>query len=258
MSSSFLHVYPTLSIIFFQKRILLLKVANNYYIGCSSIVFQDMEQNKGIVIVVLLITVVVTTVTLTATSSLSNLQVVNAVESVRKIVHVGGGNITSPLTAFVPQQVQIGVGQSVIWDNPSIVAEPHTVTFVLDNKTATDIVSPFAVPNSTQFTVIPPGSNNEPLKVPGKNNVIIAVNARSYVPTVIDSQGNTKHLPPPTAVYTMTGNEKYVNSGWLVPKGQEKAFPGSSNTFTVTFQKAGTYNYLCQLHPWMTGKVIVK
>jgi hypothetical protein len=129
---------------------------------------------------------------------------------------------------------------------------------VLDNKTATDIVSPFAVPNSVQFTAIPPGSNSEPLKVPGKNNIVIAVNARSFVPTVIDSQGNAKHLPPPTAAYAMMGNEKYVNSGWLVPKGQEKAFPGSSNTFTVTFQKAGTYNYLCQLHPWMVGSVVVK
>jgi hypothetical protein len=104
-----------------------------------------------------------------------------------------------------------------------VVAEPHTVSFVLDNKTATDIVSPFAVPNSTQFTVIPPGSNSEPLKVPGKNNVIIAVNARSYVPTVIDLQGNIKHLPPSTAAYAMMGNERYVNSGWLLPKRSRKS-----------------------------------
>jgi plastocyanin len=53
-------------------------------------------------------------------------------------------------------------------------------------------------------------------------------------------------------------NEKYVNSGWLVPKGQEKAFPGSSNTFTVTFQKVGTYDYLCELDPWIVGSVTVK
>jgi len=217
-----------------------------------------MNQNRGTIIRIVLVAVMAaTTISLTA-SSLSNLQAVNAVENGKTIVHAGGGNSTSPLTAFVPQRVQISVGQSVTWDNPSVVAEPHTVSFVLDNKTATDIVSPFAVPNSTQFTVIPPGSNSEPLKVPGKNNVVITVNARSYVPTVIDSQGNTKHLPPPNAVYTMMGNEKYVNSGWLIPKGQEKAFPGSSNTFIVTFQKAGTYNYLCQVHPWMVGSVVVK
>jgi plastocyanin len=64
-------------------------------------------------------------------------------------VHAGGGNATDMLAAFVPKQIQVSVGQSVTWDNPSTVAEPHTVTFVLDNKTATDIVSPFSVPNST-------------------------------------------------------------------------------------------------------------
>jgi plastocyanin len=41
------------------------------------------------------------------------------------------------LAVFVPQLIQIGAGQSITWDNPSAVAEPHTVTFVLDNKTAT-------------------------------------------------------------------------------------------------------------------------
>ena len=217
-----------------------------------------MNRNKATIIVPLLsVAIVVATIAMTA-PPLSNLKLVNAAENGKIIVHAGGGNNTSPLTAFVPQHVQISVGQSVTWNNPSVVAEPHTVSFALDNKTATGIVSPFAVPNSTQFSAIPPGSNNEPLKVPGQNNVIIAVNARSYVPTIIGSQGNATHLPPPNAVFTMTGSEKYVNSGWLVPKGQEKAFPGSSSTFKVTFQKAGTYNYLCELHPWMTGSVVVK
>ncbi len=56
----------------------------------------------------------------------------------------------------------------------------------------------------------------------------------------------------------MNGSEKYVNSGWLLPKGQEQSYPGSGNTFTVTFQKAGTYSYICGLHPWMVGTVVVK
>jgi plastocyanin len=173
-------------------------------------------------------------------------------------VHAGGGTSTDMLAVFVPPLIQVGVGQSITWDNPSAVAEPHTVTFVLDNKTATDIVSPFAVPNSTQFTSVPTGSNSQPLRPPGQSNVVIAVNARSYIPTVIDSQGSVKQFAPPNAAYTMTGNEKYVNSGWLVPKGQEQLYPGASNTFTITFQKAGTYHYICQVHPWMTGSVVVK
>jgi plastocyanin len=173
-------------------------------------------------------------------------------------VHAGGGTSTDMLAVFVPQLIQVSVGQSITWDNPSAVAEPHTVTFVLDNKTATGIVSPFAVPNSTQLTGIPPNSNGESLRPPGQNNVVIAVNARSYIPTVIDSQESVKHFAPPNAAYTMTASEKYVNSGWLVPKGQEQFYPGSSTSFTVTFQKAGTYSYICQIHPWMRGSVVVK
>lgn len=172
--------------------------------------------------------------------------------------HAGGGNATAPLIAFVPQTIQVKAGESVTWDNPSIVGEPHTVTFVLDNKTATGIVSPFGVPSSTQFAAIPPNSNNEALRPPSQNNVVIAVNARSYIPTVIDSQGNVKHFAPPISSYTMMGTEKYVNSGWLLPKGQQQDYPGSSTSFTVTFQKTGTYKYICGIHPWMTGSVIVK
>jgi hypothetical protein len=109
---------------------------------------------------------------------------------------------------------------------------------------------------------LPPDSNSEPVKVPGKDNnnavIAVALNARSFIPTVIDSQGNVKHFAPPNAAYTMDGTEKYVNSGWLLPKGQEQHYPGSGNTFTVTFQKAGTFRYICALHPWMQGLVVVK
>ncbi len=29
------------------------------------------------------------------------------------------------------------------------------------------------------------------------------------------------------------------------------------NSFTVTFEQQGTYDYFCALHPWMTGQVVV-
>jgi plastocyanin len=57
------------------------------------------------------------------------------------------------------------------------------------------------------------------------------------------------HFAAPNVDYTMNGSEKYVNSGWLLPKGQEQLYPGSGNTFTVTFQEPGTYDYICILHP---------
>ena len=210
---------------------------------------------------VLAVVAVISALSITLLITTANFKVTSAQNTTTMAttkVQAGGGNSTAPLTAFVPQNIEIKAGESVTWDNPSTVGEPHTATFVLDNKTTTGIVSPFGVPNSTQFAAIPPNSNNEPLKVPGQNNVVIAVNARSFIPTVIDSQGSVKQFAPPNAAYTMNGSEKYVNSGWLVPKGQEQLYPGSSTSFTVTFQKAGTYHYICQLHPWMVGSVLVK
>jgi plastocyanin len=174
-------------------------------------------------------------------------------------VAAGGGNGTGPLTAFYPKNIEIKVGQSVTWTNPTTVGEPHTVTFVMDNSTFSGVVSPMAVSNTTKFMSIPPGSNNAPILLPGKNgtNTIIVINARTFNPVVIDSSDNVKFMNP-NSIYSMNGTEKYVNSGWFLPQGQEQAYPGSGNTFTVTFEKPGTYNYICILHPWMTGSIIVK
>src|SRR6476620_5935006 len=74
-------------------------------------------------------------------------------------VAAGGGNGTGPLTAFYPKNIEIKVGQSVTWTNPTTVGEPHTLTFVMDNSTFSGVVSPMAVSNTTKFMSIPPGSN---------------------------------------------------------------------------------------------------
>jgi plastocyanin len=179
-----------------------------------------------------------------------------------KVVAAGGGNATAPWTIFVPQNVEIKAGESVTWHNPTKgVAEPHTVTFVLDNNTMAGVVSPLAVSNTTKFMPLPANSNNEPVLLPDKTgngtNTIISINARTYTPVTIDSQGNVKFMSP-NASYRMSGTEKYVNSGWFLPNGLEQQYPGSGNTFTVTFEKPGTYDYICILHPWMTGSVVVK
>ena len=174
---------------------------------------------------------------------------------------VQSGEATTPLAVFSPQTVEINAGESVTWTNPTKVAEPHTITFFLDNSTNSGIVAPLAVSNTTKFMTIPPGSNNEPLLLPSDNktgmNTIIAVNARNYNPTAIDSQGAVSFMKL-NSNYSMTGTEKYVNSGWILPKGLEQQYPGSGNTFTVTFEKPGTYDYICVIHPWMTGSVRVR
>lgn len=174
-------------------------------------------------------------------------------------VAAGGGNATAPWTIFRPQEVTIKAGETVSWFNPTEVAEPHTITFVLDNSTMTDVVSPFAVSNATEFGALPPGSNNEPLLIPGEGgmNTLIAVNARAFNPVAIDSEGTVQFMNP-NSNYSMTGDEQYVNSGWVLPEGLEEEYPGAGNTFTVTFENPGTYDYVCILHPWQTGSVVVE
>ena len=175
-------------------------------------------------------------------------------------VAAGGGNATAPWTIFVPQNVEINAGESVTWYNPTErAAEPHTVTFILDNNTMAEVVSPLLVANTTKFTSLPPGSNNEALLIPDKGgmNILIGINARTYNPVTIDSSGDVKYMSP-NANYSITGTEKYINSGWFLPNGLEQQYPGTGNTFTATFEKPGTYDYICVLHPWMTGSVVVK
>ena len=174
-------------------------------------------------------------------------------------VQAGGGNSTLPYTIFNPQSVQVKQGQSVMWYNPSKVGEPHTVTFALDNKTKPDLSATFAVRNSSSFMPMPPNSTSEPVIIPNSQNpsmsMILGSNAIASNPVVIASAGNVTHLSH-NAAYSVKGNEKLVNSGLLFPKGIGP--PNGSTAFTLTFERAGTYNYYCILHPWQKGKVIVQ
>jgi plastocyanin len=174
-------------------------------------------------------------------------------------VQAGGGNSTLPYTIFNPQSVQVKQGQSVMWYNPSKVGEPHTVTFALDNKTKPDLSATFAVRNSSSFMPMPPNSTSEPVIIPNSQNpsmsMILGSNAIASNPVVIASAGNVTHLSH-NAAYSVKGNEKLVNSGLLFPKGMGP--PNGSTAFTLTFERAGTYNYYCILHPWQKGKVVVQ
>jgi LPXTG-motif cell wall-anchored protein len=71
-------------------------------------------------------------------------------------------------------------------------------------------------------------------------------------PPVVAPEGNLVIQPTATAFpsggpsYDGTG---FVNSGLLEGKGK---------TYSLTFTKAGTYDYLCLLHPGMVGQVAVQ
>jgi len=112
-------------------------------------------------------------------------------------------------------------------------------------------VEPLIVPN-------PPPQGESSATTTTATKTVIVDNARAYIPTIIDSTGKSVKYLSPNANYTMDGTESYINSGWIWPQGQVPPGAPPITTFTVTFEKPGTYNYLCTVHPWMTGSVVVK
>ena len=174
------------------------------------------------------------------------------------------------VTWFTPQNVTINAGETVVWINPTVVGEPHTVTFIREQGYFANFESPFLIPNGTELTPAnPEEKNTEPLIVPGQpkngdgtpavasNDIIVAANARSTNPVVIDAQNTVTYLPL-NANYTMTGEELYVNSGWMWPEGLQPPGAPPIKSFSITFANAGTYDYICLVHPWMSGQVVVQ
>jgi plastocyanin len=179
-----------------------------------------------------------------------------------ELVHAGEGNATNVVIAFVPDTIKIKPGESIIWDNPTTVAEPHSVTFFKDNEYFAEFAAPFKVSNSTEFQSLNPNSNAEVITMPSQpgetDKTVIAINGRAYLPVAIDSTGKNVTYLPPNSNYTMDGTESYFNTGWLWPEGQTPGGGPQLSNFTVTFEKAGTYGYLCNVHPWMAGTVVVE
>jgi plastocyanin len=174
---------------------------------------------------------------------------------------VGAGGNGTDWDKYTPQNVTINVGESVTWTNPMQVAEPHTVSFVKDKEMIPPLFAPFSVPNNTEFISVAPAPNVEPSIIPDNSNpnnkLVIVDNLRSSAPVVVDSTStNVTHLPP-NSNYTFTGDESYVNSGWMWPMGQVPPGVPPITSFTMTFENPGTYYYMCVIHPWMSGTVIV-
>jgi plastocyanin len=177
-------------------------------------------------------------------------------------VAAGGGNSTYVKTLFIPQSIEIQAGTTVNWHNPTPVGEPHSVTFFKDNNLFPPFLAPFSTPASTEFDAQIPNPNLEPLIIPSNDTTaaktVVIANARSLNPTVMDSIGQNVTYLPINANYTMNGTESYLNSGWIWPEGQNPPEAPPITGFTVTFEDPGTYNYLCTIHPWMAGSVVVR
>jgi plastocyanin len=154
--------------------------------------------------------------------------------------------------AFLPQTITIPVGTGVRWTNRD--SAPHTAT-ALDSTFDSGTLSQ----NQTFiFTFTTPGVYNYRCNIHTGMRGTIVVEA---APTDVDIQGfafipQTITIPVGTAVrwtnrdsaiHTVTSLTGLFNSGSL----------SQNQTFIFTFTTPGVYDYKCNPHPFMTGKVVV-
>jgi plastocyanin len=129
-----------------------------------------------------------------------------------------GSNATVQYYTFSPETVEINAGESVTWSNPAEMSEIHTVTFVLDENLTSDLILPFAVPEGTDFELLPPFNVGEPIVIqtPDGKEAVIALNKHVFHPAVIDGNNETTFLNGTEIQYAMDGTEKALNSGIIL------------------------------------------
>ena len=180
-------------------------------------------------------------------------------DAISKTINAGGNG--SNWDKFTPQNTTINADESVKWINPMPAAEPHTVTFINDDEMFPPLFAVFSIPNNTKLTPAMPSPNIAPTILHDQSNpnnkLLVVDNARSSAPVVIDSTKTNITYMQPNANYTFTGDESYVNSGWMWPKGQTPPGAPPISSFTLKFENKGTYNYICVIHPWMAGTITV-
>ena len=78
----------------------------------------------------------------------------------------------------------------------------------------------------------------------------IANNGQFYAPTVYNVTAGTTvtWVNHDSVTHSVTEDNGLFDSGPILPGG----------SFSYTFTQAGTYQYACSYHPWMTGTIVVK
>jgi len=186
-------------------------------------------------------------------------------------VFTGGGNSSNPINEFDPLNKEIYVTETIKWSNPTAgPPHPHTVTFIgnqsspaLKSKIA-NITNTFRSNNSQSLisNLIKLNNNSEienEKSYPSFNSKSLlfpsVINTSDLVVSYLNPNG---HQLFNGAVYNLTDDTTYLNSGliWaggVIPNGFPKV-----NSFIVTFMKPGTYHYQCLIYPEMRGTITVK
>ena len=138
-------------------------------------------------------------------------------------VLVGEGRDTTAIVGFFPSTVRIRAGDTITWKHNT--DEPHSVSFF---------------PEAERLVA------QEIIPIPGGGPTDLMFNPEIVFPS------------EPADTYSDTG---LFNSGVMLGEVLVAELPGAPliESFTLTFDKPGTYKYVCQVHPFaMRGTVIVE
>jgi plastocyanin len=141
-------------------------------------------------------------------------------------VLLGNDTVESSIFRFFPASKSVPVGTTVTFSMPAKTTEIHTVSF-----------GPADYLQATADAFVAPDPAN-PTGPPTVFSPLIAF--PSDVPTLPAYDG-TSH-----------GNG-FLNTGVLDRDAATPSPPSSQ----VTFSKAGTFNYICLIHPFMKGSIVV-
>lgn len=169
----------------------------------------------------------------------------------------GGGNATTPLNVYRPDEIMTNQSANIKWQNPTLgIQYPHTVTFI---RADTNLTIPKISFNLSNYSSLIDSKFQN-----AQNNKASAVGVNAEIlPTVISANGSITYLDPygnlggDGAQYNFTGTEKYVNSGFIWPEGHIPKGFAKITSFTVQFEKQGVYHFQCLIHPEMSGNVTV-
>jgi plastocyanin len=157
----------------------------------------------------------------------------------------GGGRQYMTIMRFLPSTIYVPVGATVEWTNVD-PTEPHTVSF---DENARTPIGPGNDPPAGQGATIPPD--------PDADLDIHAILPNPGGPILCGA------APVPPAVDGQALEASCFGSGNLGAANQDQnnlPQPNPSTTrASVTFTKAGVYNYYCAIHDelGMEGKVVV-
>ncbi|HET6143346.1 MAG TPA: hypothetical protein VFE02_07530 [Candidatus Acidoferrales bacterium] len=191
-----------------------------------------------------------------------------------EIVATGGGLQYRAVVRYLPGEIHIHAGESIVWTNLD-PTEPHTVTF--GTEPAGFVPTLYSLPPALLLPAGPPIPNppapcsstvTTNCTDPGTGTVIATVNCTTTPPatagtTPCKAAFNPSELsvnppPPPFDAFS------FINSGFLqasVPDrtGTAQTPPGTTR-IRITFPDKGTYYYHCALHDvdGMNGAVVVE